>query len=108
MSKSDGLASNEDRKDSRKSKQVTSTKSGGGTQGREIKNKKVKNKYRGRGQTLEDGSDDDGAGGVAGASFELEFLTEDEIGEKLREFEAMKECDDDLLEHIAAHLHRHV
>ena len=107
MAKIDSITSHEDRKDSRKQKQVTSTKSGGGTQGREIKNKKVKNKYRGRGHAQEEGSDEEGAGAGGSGAFEVEFLTEEEIGEKLREFEAMQECDEELLDFIAKHLHRH-
>ena len=100
----------DDRRDQRRQKGGASGKSGGGTQGRETKTKKTKNKYKGRGN--DDISDDEtgGGGGAAtsggGRAHEIEFLSVAEIAAHLKQFEALEECEEQFIEEIAAQLHR--
>lgn len=83
-----------------------STKSGGGTQGREIKTKAVKKKgYRGRDHDPE--SDEDiSTAKPKSRSNEIEFMTLEEIEEVLRKDNSLLECPDELVSEIAQQLIR--
>ena len=82
-------------------------KSGGGTQGRESKTKATKKKYmKGRGNQGDD-SDDDTSVATSTKPGEIEFLSMDEIGEHLKKFEALAECDEEFIAEIATQLYRY-
>ncbi|OWF52506.1 E3 UFM1-protein ligase 1-like [Mizuhopecten yessoensis] len=95
----------EEKKDQRKKKAQGSTKSGGGTQGREVKTKSLKKKgARGRGDAHGD-SDDDDTGGK-GKQLESSFMSIEEMEDVLRKQTELRDCPVDFLTQIARHLHR--
>ncbi|KAL5009741.1 hypothetical protein ScPMuIL_012046 [Solemya velum] len=101
----DGSSGRDDKKEGRKKKVATCTKSGGGTQGREVKMKSTKKKYRARDQ--DDDSDDGGAQAIPkGREPELEFMSIDEITAVLRTEKDLEECPEEMLTEIATTLQR--
>lgn len=89
-------------------------KAGGGTQGREIKSKSTKNKYKGRGGTGRD-SDEEGdnvmmmAGGArgSGSGWALEFMGVEEMVDVLNKYTELEETPKGVREEIAARLYRY-
>ncbi|XP_062605346.1 E3 UFM1-protein ligase 1-like isoform X2 [Saccostrea cucullata] len=96
--------SKEDRKDQRKKKQASSTKSGGGTQGREVKMKATKKKYhKGRG---DQGGDSDEEEVSRPRQAEIQFMSVEEIAEKLKKQPELRDCPEDFITEIATQIHR--
>ncbi|KAI0226546.1 E3 UFM1-protein ligase 1 [Lamellibrachia satsuma] len=97
----------DDRKEQRRKKAAGSSKSGGGLQGREVKMKSTKKKYRGR-DTEGENQDERGDGGGGGKQRlqELPFLSVDEIAEELTGGECLQNCPEELIQEIAERLHR--
>ena len=87
---------------------VPGGKSGGGTQGRESKNKNTKKKYKGHGGGGD--SDDDEvtttSGGGKNKEVELEFLSPEEIEKKLLKNERLEGCPEELVSEVANTLYR--
>ncbi|XP_053396897.1 E3 UFM1-protein ligase 1-like isoform X3 [Mercenaria mercenaria] len=108
--KSEGPTGNtkEDRKDQRRKKATVgsgNTKSGGGTQGREIKTKAVKKKgYKGRDH--DNDSDEEMAAKPKSRSTEIEFMTLEEIADVLKKDVSLRDCPDELISEIAQQLIR--
>nr|XP_022294660.1 E3 UFM1-protein ligase 1-like isoform X1 [Crassostrea virginica] len=116
--------SKEDRRDQRKKKQAKShpswlievapgcyqmvvkgsTKSGGGTQGREVKMKATKKKYmKGRG---DQGGDSDEEEVSRPRQQEIQFMSIEEISEVLKEQKELRDCPEDFITEIATQIHR--
>jgi len=84
-----------------------STKSGGGTQGREIKTKAVKKKGGNRGRNDDIDSDEEiGAAKPKPRAQEIEFLTLEEIEDVIRKNKSLEDCPDELVNEIATQLIR--
>ena len=82
-----------------------STKSGGGTQGREIKTKAVKKKgYKGRDH--DNDSDEEVVAKPKSRSTEIEFMTLEEIEDVLQKEDMLRDCPDELVSEIAQQLLR--
>lgn len=82
-----------------------STKSGGGTQGREIKTKSLKKKGN-RGRDIDNDSDEEMTAKPKSRSTEIEFMTLEEIEEVLRKDDTLADCPDELVSEIAQQLIR--
>ena len=81
------------------------SKSGGGTQGREVKTKSTKKKYKGHDR---DDSDDEGAkSSTKGRQQEAEFMSVEEIEERLKKQKELRDCPEDFISEIALKLHRY-
>ncbi|XP_069138905.1 E3 UFM1-protein ligase 1-like [Argopecten irradians] len=99
----DGGTGRDERKDQRKKKAQSSTKSGGGTQGREVKTKSLKKKgARGRGDTHDDSDEDD----TKVKQVESSFMSIEEMEDVLRKQTELRDCPEEFLTEIAHHLHR--
>lgn len=83
-----------------------STKSGGGTQGREVKMKATKKKYmKGRG---DQGGDSDEEEVSRPRQQEIQFMSIEEISEVLKEQKELRDCPEDFITEIATQIHRWV
>lgn len=81
-----------------------STKSGGGTQGREVKMKATKKKYmKGKGDQGGD-SDEEEMSKSRGA--EVQFMSVEEMAEELKKQPELRDCPEDFITEIATQIHR--
>lgn len=81
-----------------------STKSGGGTQGREVKMKSTKKKYmKGKGDQGGD-SDEEEVSKSRGA--EIQFMSVEEMVEELKQQPELRDCPEDFITEIATQIHR--
>lgn len=81
-----------------------STKSGGGTQGREVKMKSTKKKYmKGKGDQGGD-SDEEDVSKCRGA--EIQFMSLEEMVEELKQQPELRDCPEDFITEIATQIHR--
>lgn len=81
-----------------------STKSGGGTQGREVKMKSTKKKYmKGKGDQGGD-SDEEEVSKSRGA--EIQFMSVEEMVEELKQQPELRDCPQDFITEIATQIHR--
>ena len=105
----DGGEKIKDRKEERR-KKASEGKAGGGVQGRETKTKATKKKYlKGRNDSDDEGEDE--VGGTSSersaSSFELVFMSPEEIGRIVRKQESVADAPDEFIEEIAARLHKY-
>ena len=89
---------------------IIAGKSGGGTQGREVKTKSTKKKG-GRRDRAESDSEDESvqsSGNKQGDNkmATLEFMSTDKIAEELSKMDNVKECPEELMDEIASQLYR--
>ena len=88
---------------------LATSKSGGGTQGREVKMKSVKKKYqkgRNKQDDIDDDDDDDFTEAKPKAESELQFLSIEEIQEELGKNKAFDECPEEFVADVAAKIYR--
>ena len=83
---------------------LTAGKSGGGTQGREVKMKSTKKKNV-RGKDNDDDSEDDTPSSKS-RSQELEFMKVEDLSAELKKHSCMKDCPEELIEAVAEQLYR--
>lgn len=81
-------------------------KSGGGTQGREVKTKSTKKKQFGRDRADSDSEDEGEDMAPAGRRSEQEFMSRDEIVVELKKQSALTECSREFVETIASRIQR--
>ena len=103
-----------DRKEERR-KKATGGKGGGGTQGRETKTKSTKKKYKGSGKG-DNWSDEEESGGHQAQSKKkgggggsivqkIEYMSRDQLEEKLASISMLQDCPEELYEELAAVFH---
>lgn len=81
-----------------------STKSGGGTQGREVKMKATKKKYmKGKG---DQGGDSDEEEVSKSRGVEIQFMSMEEMAEELKKQPELRDCPEDFIMEIATQIHR--
>lgn len=84
---------------------TTAGKSGGGTQGREVKTKSTKKKG-GRKDKADSDSEDETSHKPSKVN-DLEFMTPEELTEELAKMEKLRDCPEELREEIASQLYRY-
>ncbi|KAK3097920.1 hypothetical protein FSP39_014469 [Pinctada imbricata] len=100
----DAGPSKEDKRDQRRKKQAGATKSGGGTQGREVKTKATKKKYnKGRGDHGNESDEEDHGKKLEEA---VEFMPIDGIEAELRKQTDLLDCPEEFITEIATQLYR--
>nr|CAG4635980.1 EOG090X0267 [Eubosmina coregoni]SVE69664.1 EOG090X0267 [Eubosmina coregoni] len=102
--KPDQTGDKKDKKEERR-KKASEGKVGGGTQGRETKTRSTKKKYL-KGKNDSDDEGEEEFTSISSSSFDLEFMSIDEIVKVLREQESVSEAPDNFFEEIAARLHK--
>ncbi|XP_076076266.1 E3 UFM1-protein ligase 1-like [Mytilus galloprovincialis] len=94
----------EDRKDQRRKKAAGVSKSGGGTQGREVKTRSTKKKFKA--QERDDSDDDVATNSMKEKQQACQFMSLEELENHLKEQTELEDCPDSFIAEIALQLHR--